>query len=157
QNWRGDEDRRRSPDDDAKYDRQRKPAHHLTPNQSERQDREDDGQRSGDSTAEGLIDAEIDQLPQRHCAKLREILANAIVNDELVADGIADQRQQRRHGIEDELDLRNTKESDRFGNIEDQRGDDTDAELPFEAEPDVEQNSEEGECGRHQAIMKQLT
>jgi hypothetical protein len=43
-----------------------------------------------------------------------------------------------------------------FGDVEDQRGNDAHAKLPFEAEPYVEKHSAKCERGRHQAVAKQL-
>ena len=87
---------------------------------------------------------------------LPEVLADPVVDDDLVGDRVADQGQQRRHRIEVELDLRDGEEPDRLGHVEDQSDDDPDPELPFEPKPDVKEHRNERESGRQQAVAKQL-
>src|SRR6202040_3531231 len=58
--------------------------------------------------------------------------------------------------IEVEFDLRDGEEAHRLCHVEDQSGDDTDTELPLEAEPDIEEHRNERERGCEQAVAKQL-
>ena len=73
-----------------------------------------------------------------------EIFPDAVVDDDLVGDRIADQRQQGRDRGKIELKLGDPKKPDRLGNIEDQSSDDADPKLPLEAKPDVDQHRDQG-------------
>ena len=52
--------------------------------------------------------------------------------------------------------MRNAEKADRLRNVEDQSSDYTDAELPLEAEPDVDEHRNERQPGCEQAIAKKL-
>ena len=80
----------RSADHDPEYDCQTEAAHNLAADQRQRQNRENHRQRRRDRSAEGLIDAEVDQLPQRHGSVFAEIFPDAVVDHDLIGDRVTD-------------------------------------------------------------------
>ena len=111
-----------------------------------RQHGQEGRRRRVETAREGLVDAEIDELAKRHRLVATQVLAHAIVDNHLVVDRIADQRQHRSDSRETEVQARQREEAHRLRHVENQRRDGADGELPLEPDPDV---GEHGEAREH--------
>lgn len=85
-----------------------------------------------------------------------QILTHAIVNHNLVIDGVANDCQQGRNRRQIEVESHQREEANRFGGVEDQCSDRTKREMPFESPPDVKQHGQAGENDREDTRPSQF-
>ena len=90
-----------------------------------------------------LVHRQVEQLLDRHLLVFAQIFAHAVVDDDGVVDRIADDGQDGRDTGQVELEPGDDVEADHHGHVVDRRDDGADAELPFEAEPDVDQHGDQ--------------
>src|SRR5579859_2368079 len=152
----GDEYRGRRADDDAEQHDPGEAGDRLAAEQCERQAGEEDSHRGAKSTVEGLVDREVDQLAQGHGFVFTQVLADAVVNHDLVVGGIAENRQDGGDHHQIEFDAGDGEEPDGFGDVEHQCDHGTDGELPFEAEPDVDHDHRQADAERVKAVAEQF-
>ena len=151
-----DEDRRRGGDEDAPDHGGGERAHHRPAEEVEREQRQLQRQRRHDRARQRLVGGEVDDLADRHLLVFAQDLADAVEDDDRVVQRIADDGQDRRDARQVEVDLGHREEADRQDGVVDERRHRGDAELPFEAEPDVGHDAGDGEQDRERAGPRQF-
>ena len=102
-----------------------------------------------------LIDASI-TCSRRALAHRHEALADPVEHDDGVVQRVADDGQDRRQRRQVERHLGHREEAEDDDRVVQRRDDGADAELPLEAQPDVEQDEEEREQHRERALLGEL-
>ena len=69
--------------------------------QRERRDRQEQGERGADRARQRLVDAPVDDLPQRPAGRVAEIFPDPVIDDDLVVDRKAHDGEDRRDGSRD--------------------------------------------------------
>jgi hypothetical protein len=121
------------------------------PEQQQREQRDQHRRRRHDGARKRLVDRQIEQLGQRHLAVFLQVLADAVVDDDGVVERVADQREDRGDDVEVELHAREREHAERQRHVVRQREQRADAELPFEAHPDVDRDAEHRQRERDHA------
>ena len=118
------------------------------PKKQQREQRQRHRDVGDDRARQRRIDRDVQQVRHRHPLVAPQHLADAVVDDDGVVERIAENGQQRRDAGQVEVDLRQRHESDRQHEIVDVGDHRAERELPFEPEPEVDQDAEDRE---HQA------
>ena len=103
-----------------------------------------------------LVDRAIQHLVQRLGARLLQVLAHAIEDDDRIVERIADDREQRGHDRERDLQAHDREERERAEEIVERRQNGREAEAPLEAEGEVEQRDEERDDDGDDGVATQL-
>ena len=157
-----DQDRRRhvdravSADEDAERDRRGEAEDHVGPEHQQRDQRDQQRGRGHDGARQRLVDRQVEQLGQRHLAVLLQVLADAVVDHDGVVERVADQREDRGDDVEVELHPGQREHAERQRHVVRQREQRADAELPFEAHPDVDRDADHRQRERDHAGAEQL-
>ena len=131
-------------------------ANHRATKRDQRDQSQERRDRGHDGARKRLVERAIDQLGQRHGLVAAQVLADPIIDDDRIVDRVADDREHRRDRGEIELEPEQREQAERGHGIMDQRHDGPDRELPFEAEPDVGEDGEQGVDGRLRAGPEQI-
>ena len=109
-----------------------------------------------DRARQRRVDRLVQQFRHRHLLVAPQNFANTIVNDDRIVQRVAENRQQRRDAGEIEIDLRHRHEADRQHDVVDIGDHGAECELPFESEPQIDQDAEDREHQAEHAIGQQL-
>ena len=87
---------------------------------------------------------------------LRKFSRIAVEDHDLVVERVADDGQDRGNARQIEFELKERIKADRAGHVVNQRGDGGHGELPFEPEPDIDQDADHGDDDSDGAARDQL-
>ena len=110
------------------------------PNKQQRQQRQRHRDVGDDRARQRRIDRDVEQFGHRHPLVAAQHLANAVVDDDGIVERIAEDGEQRRDAGEVEIDLRQRHEADGEHEIVHVGDHGAERELPFEAEPEIDQD-----------------
>ena len=94
-----------------------------------------------DRARQGGVDGVVEKVRHRQLLVLAQELADAVIDDDRVVQGIAENGQQSGDAGEVEVDLRHRHEADRQNDVVDVGDHGADGELPVEPEPQIEQDA----------------
>ena len=117
----------------------------MSAEQQQREQRERHGDVGDDRARQRRIDRDVEQFRHRHALVAAQHFADAVVDDHRVIERIAQDGEQRRDARQVEIDLGERHVAHRKHKIVDVRHHGAERELPFEAEPQVDQDREDRE------------
>src|SRR5438046_2705358 len=143
------------PGDDPHEEDEREVLERLAPEEEQDRRREERGQRGQDGPRERLVDRVVHLLGEGTALRdhFPAVLAQPVVRDDRVVDGVADDGQERRQHRERELAVREREGAQADDHVVDDGDDRRDAALEVEAEGDVDRDpheADEHEVGRLQ-------
>ena len=103
----------------------------------------DGGHAGEDGARQRLVDRDVEQLVQLHALVLAQVLADAVGHDHGVVHRVAEDSQQRRDDRQSNSSRSSENKPDGQEHVVEQRDHGADGELPFEAEPDVDDDGED--------------
>src|SRR3546814_354671 len=156
EDWRRHQDRRIGADEHAEQDRGGKAENHVGTENQQHAEREQHRDAGHHGARQRFVDAEVEQRNDVYLAVFLQIFANAVIHDDRIVQRIADDRQQRRDAVQVELQLRHRKEAEGQRDLVEQAAERADAELPFEADPDIDRDAEHREREADRAGAQQF-
>jgi hypothetical protein len=105
---------------------------------------------------ESVAFTEMLKVRHRHLFVAAQHLANAVVNDDRIVERVAENGEKRGDTREVEVDLGDRHEANREHNIAYVCDHGTERELPFETEPEINQNREDREHKAQCAVGEQF-
>uniref|UniRef100_A0A0N4ZLY3 LigA n=1 Tax=Parastrongyloides trichosuri TaxID=131310 RepID=A0A0N4ZLY3_PARTI len=149
-------DGREGADHDAEGQGDREAAQGLAAENGQDDQHDHRRQTGDDGPRQGLVDRQVDHVTQRHGLVLAQVLAQAVEHDDGVVHRIADDREQGRDQVQAELHAQGDDEAERQGHVVQQPRHRADAELPGEAEGDVEEHQHHGRDQGQDAVGQQF-
>ena len=158
-----DQDRRRDEDrgvgadqHDAEHHDRREAVDRMAAEQQQRQQRQRHRDVGDDRARQRRIDGFVEQLRHRHFLVTPQHFPDPVIDHDGVVQGVAEDRQQRRDTGEVEIDLGDRHEADRQHDVVDVGDHGAERELPFEPEPEIDQDRKDREHQAEHAVGQQF-
>ena len=156
QDRRGDEDRRIGADQHHAEDHGRDEAvDGMAAEEQQRQQRKRHRHVGDDRARQRRVDRDVEQVRHRHPLVAAQHLADAVVDDDGVVERIAEDGEQRRDARQIEVDLHQRHVADGQHQIVHVGDHGAERELPFEAEPEIDQDREDREPEPDRAVGRE--
>ncbi len=128
----------------------------LAAEQKQREQRERHRHVGNDRTRQRRVDRHVEQVRHRHLLVAPQHFPDAVVDNDGVVERVAEDGEQRRDAGEIEIDLGDRHESEGQHDVVHVGDHGAEGELPFEPEPQIDQDRPDGREYSHDAQIEKL-